>query len=361
MASVAGMSSPPLSQPGDRAGLFFQAAGCLKRGLALAPGPGPGLASSSERGASSGRPGHPVVARDGPRRVNWRWSRPQHPAHGARTPGRPARATLRHALTSGRPHSAHSMACRAAWRHAPSFLNHVGTPQMAPSSRSKLALISRSVPDQRPLPVNPIGTVEFGQEHRVHLSPDTGPMPEAQVVPAGRAAAAAEFGGQVVPGAARLEDEEDAREDRAVIQRLAAREAEPAWGRGRQQRLEPLPQRIADQGFQSVSSFGEGSANPEGAPGVPVDSCFPDALSGLGTNARGCRRPRGGGGPEPGVKPLEDPRWDPPAWAVFACRTSRTWFDVAMVWFPSSHRDSRLRVLRATGLTVSDGKTSRYK
>src|SRR5579883_1954626 len=102
---------------------------------------------------------------------------------------------------------------------------------------------------------------------------------------------------------------------------FAAREAAPAWGRGRQPRLEPLPQRIADQGFQSVSSFGEGSANPEGAPGVPVDSCFPDALSGLGTNARGCRRPRRGGGPEPGVKPLEDPRWDPPAWAVFGWRS----------------------------------------
>jgi hypothetical protein len=95
------MSSPPLSQPGDRAGLLVQAAGSLKSGLASAPGPGPGPASSSERGASSGRPGYPVAARGGPRRVNWRWSRPQRPAHGVRTPGRPVRATLRHAITSG--------------------------------------------------------------------------------------------------------------------------------------------------------------------------------------------------------------------------------------------------------------------
>jgi hypothetical protein len=37
----------------------------------------------------------------GPWQVNWRWSRRQRPGHGTGTPGRPVRATLRHAITSG--------------------------------------------------------------------------------------------------------------------------------------------------------------------------------------------------------------------------------------------------------------------
>ncbi len=82
--------------------------------------------------------------------------------------------------------------------------------------------------DQGPLPVDRVGTVEFGQQDRVQLEPDTGPMPESQVGPAGPAAATAEFGGQIVPGDAGLEDEQDAREDLAVVQGLAAREAEAA-------------------------------------------------------------------------------------------------------------------------------------
>ena len=91
--------------------------------------------------------------------------------------------------------------------------------------------------------------VEFGQQHRVQLPPDAGLVPEPQVVAAGLAATAAEFGGQVVPGDAGLEDEQDAGEDLAVVQGLAAGEAEAAWGRGRQQRLETFPQGIGDRGL----------------------------------------------------------------------------------------------------------------
>ena len=43
------MSSPPLGEPGHRAGLLFQAAGSFVRGLALASGPGPGFASVRPR------------------------------------------------------------------------------------------------------------------------------------------------------------------------------------------------------------------------------------------------------------------------------------------------------------------------
>jgi len=72
------MSSPPLSKPASRS--VTQAAGSLISGLALAPGPDPESASSSLRGASSWRSGHPVVARGGLRRVNWRWLCPPRPA-----------------------------------------------------------------------------------------------------------------------------------------------------------------------------------------------------------------------------------------------------------------------------------------
>jgi len=104
MALVAGMSSPPLSQPGDRAGLLFQAVGFSPSGLAMAPGSGPGFTSSSERGALSWGPGHPVVARGSPRRVNPAVAWPK--ASGSRIrnvwPARPRRTTSRHrsSLTS---------------------------------------------------------------------------------------------------------------------------------------------------------------------------------------------------------------------------------------------------------------------
>jgi hypothetical protein len=133
LASVAGMSSPPLNQPGDPAGLWVQAAGSLNSGLALAPGPGPGPASSSEYGASSWRPGHPGVARGGPRQANRRWSRPQRWAHGAGTPGRPVCASQRHDRDCVQPHSAHWTACRAAWWYAPIALSLAQPPLVAPS------------------------------------------------------------------------------------------------------------------------------------------------------------------------------------------------------------------------------------
>ena len=86
--------------------------------------------------------------------------------------------------------------------------------------------------DQRPLPIDRVGAVELGQQDRVQLAPDTGLMPGPQVGPAGLTAAATELGGQVIPGDAGLEDEEDAGEDLAIVQGFAAREAEAArrWG-----------------------------------------------------------------------------------------------------------------------------------
>src|SRR5436309_12358327 len=54
--------------------------------------------------------------------------------------------------------------------------------------------------DQRPRPVDLVGAVEFSEQQSVQILPDTGLVPELQVVAAGLATAAAEFGRQVVPG-----------------------------------------------------------------------------------------------------------------------------------------------------------------
>src|ERR1700677_4020665 len=67
------------------------------------------------------------------------------------------------------------------------------------------------------------------------------------MMPAGFAATAAEFGGQIIPGDAGLEDEENTGEDHAIIEWFATWKAEPPQGRRRQQRLNTFPKRIADK------------------------------------------------------------------------------------------------------------------
>src|SRR5207249_84876 len=113
------------------------------------------------------------------------------------------------------------------------------------------------------------------------LGPDAGFVPELRIVPARLAAAAAEFGGQIVPGDAGLENEQDAGENLAVIQGLASGEAEAALGRGRQQGLEPFPQSIRNQGLHGRCSFSDQrqSLSHQAAVPVPNNSFFPYALS----------------------------------------------------------------------------------
>src|ERR1700722_6249257 len=48
--------------------------------------------------------------------------------------------------------------------------------------------------DQGALPIDFVGSVEFSQQHRVQLKPDTGLMPDAQVMTAGLAAPTAKLG-----------------------------------------------------------------------------------------------------------------------------------------------------------------------
>jgi len=113
------MSSPPWRafRPGAErgaSGRFLDQAGSRGPG-----GSGPESASSSLRGAWPCRPGHPVAARVGPRRVHRRWSRPPCRAHPARTPGWPVRARLRHAPSWVWRHSAPFTTCRATRPRAP--------------------------------------------------------------------------------------------------------------------------------------------------------------------------------------------------------------------------------------------------
>ena len=113
----------------------------------MAPGPGPGSASSSLRGALPWRPDHPTVARGSSQQANWRWFRPPRLAHRAQTPGRPVRAKLDHATLRVRPDSTRFDACRAAPLCAPTSLDMDNPLRVAPCSCSKLALNSCAVSD----------------------------------------------------------------------------------------------------------------------------------------------------------------------------------------------------------------------
>jgi hypothetical protein len=124
----------------------IRAAGSLISGLALTPGSDPESASSFLRGASSWRSGHPVC---GPWRSaarNWRWPCPPRRTQQARTPGRPVRAKLGHAIFLARSDSAFFAACRAALEYAPATKRPQSSLHLAVSICSKLASIPCSVP-----------------------------------------------------------------------------------------------------------------------------------------------------------------------------------------------------------------------
>src|SRR5207244_888817 len=90
-----------------------------------------------------------------------------------------------------------------------------------------------------------------------------------------------EFGGQVVPGDAGLEHEQNASKNLAVVQGLAAGEAKTARRGRRQQRLDVLPEFVGHQESHGRSSLGVGERSPtyQGAASVPIVSFFPNALN----------------------------------------------------------------------------------
>src|SRR5262249_28580366 len=96
-------------------------------------------------------------------------------------------------------------------------------------------------------PVDLVGTLELGKQDLMEFSPDTAAVPVLQATPAGHAAAAAHFHGEVFPGDAGLEDEEDAGECLAVMDGLASGVAETARLRWREHRLDRVPQFVGEQ------------------------------------------------------------------------------------------------------------------
>jgi hypothetical protein len=101
--------------------------------------------------------------------------------------------------------------------------------------------------DQGSFPIDLIGAVEFGQQHGVQFQPHARFVPESQMSPTGFAAAPAKFRGQVLPGDAGFEDEENAGEDLAPLQRLAAGEAKASLGGRWQQGFDPVPKFVGDE------------------------------------------------------------------------------------------------------------------
>ncbi len=108
---------------------------------------------------------------------------------------------------------------------------------------------------RRPRPVNEAGIVQTCKQDLDELEPDAGLLPGLEPTPTGQAAATAHLGGEVFPGDAGFEDEEDAGEGLAILQGFSTGRAEATRLGWRQQRLEDLPHFIGDErlGHDSTS------------------------------------------------------------------------------------------------------------
>jgi hypothetical protein len=107
-------------------------------------------------------------------------------------------------------------------------------------------------------PVDLAGVVQALEQDLDELEPDAGLLPGVESAPTGHAAAAAHLDGEVFPGDAGFEDEEDAGQGLAVPDGFATGEAEPTGLGRRQQRLKDVPEFIGDQrlGHDSTSCGG---------------------------------------------------------------------------------------------------------
>src|SRR5271154_4801062 len=93
-------------------------------------------------------------------------------------------------------------------------------------------------------PIETVGVVEPTQEPDVELFPDPYVLEFLQVVVTGTTTSQTQVRGQVVPGDAGLEDEDDARQYLPAIQGLATRKAEATQFGRWQKRCDFLPQPI---------------------------------------------------------------------------------------------------------------------
>src|SRR5262249_21129332 len=101
------------------------------------------------------------------------------------------------------------------------------------------------------------GVVEVFEQDLIEAEPDAGLLPGVQAAPAGHATAATHLHGEVFPGDAGLEDEEDAGQRLAVADPFAAGVAKAARLGGWQQRFEEGPQCIRDERLgHDITSLG---------------------------------------------------------------------------------------------------------
>ena len=101
-------------------------------------------------------------------------------------------------------------------------------------------------------PVNLVSRAQLCEQDFMQSVPDAGRLPVPQTAPATHAAAAAHLAWQHVPAQACLQDEQDAREQRTIIERLAPRiTASPWFGRGKQ-RFDECPKFVVEYGFSHV-------------------------------------------------------------------------------------------------------------
>jgi hypothetical protein len=102
----------------------------------------------------------------------------------------------------------------------------------------------RRTVDSRTRPVDPIGSIQFGQQKLVQSLPDTSLVPVTQSPPASHTAATAHLLGQVFPVDTSLEYEQDADQCLAIVDRFSSGIAKPSRFRWRQQGVDTLPKFI---------------------------------------------------------------------------------------------------------------------
>lgn len=124
------------------------------------------------------------------------------------------------------------------WRFEPGLPRSVG---FGPTSSLAVPPFGRhrGAIDTRPRPVDLVRLTQPIQERQVQAVPHAGRLPVAEPPPTGHPTPPAQFGGQVLPGDARLEHEQDARQTRPIRNAGATTSR---FGRlGRQQRLDDSP------------------------------------------------------------------------------------------------------------------------
>src|SRR5262249_50833275 len=121
-------------------------------------------------------------------------------------------------------------------------IDGAGAGLLAPAPGADVARVG-----EEPGEVNLVGAAEGSQEDAVDLVPDPGGPPVGEPVPAGHPAAAAHLLGQLVPGEAGLEEEDDPGEDLAIIEEGAS--AFGLGGMGRDQGFDQFPEFVGEEGL----------------------------------------------------------------------------------------------------------------